>query len=187
MKGRFRSFLVAVAVVVAGFYWWTPGHTLRALTSSIEARDAVELEDRVDFSTLRDGLKAQLNSVVLDRADIDPGEVGDDPLVAGLQALGTSLAMMLVDGMIDAFVTPAGLAELSRGMVPGSGRGSGGEDEETFSEARIDRETPARFSAWVPARAPGGDVEVRFVFRRYGLRWRLTNIILPDDLWPTIP
>jgi hypothetical protein len=45
-----------------------------------------------------------------------------------------------------------------------------------FASARIDRESLDRFSAWVPAEDGG---EIRFVFRREGFSWKLTDIILP--------
>jgi hypothetical protein len=187
MKGRFGSFLIAAVAISAGFYGWSPGHTLRGLAAAIEARDAVEMEERVEFPTLREGLKAQLNSVVLDRMDAAlGGTTPDDPLVSGLQSLGAGLALALVDGMVDGFVTPSGLAELSRGMAPGAGGGDRS-GLGAFDDVRVDRETLDRFSAWVPAQAPDMETELRFVFRRFGLHWKLTNIVLPDDLWPDLP
>jgi hypothetical protein len=50
--------------------------------------------------------------------------------------------------------------------------------EQPFARARIDRESLDRFSAWVPAEDSG---EIRFVFRRQGFGWKLTEIILPVE------
>ena len=48
--------------------------------------------------------------------------------------------------------------------------------KEPFANARVTREALDRFSVWVPN--DKGE-EVRFVFHRYGIRWKLTGIVVP--------
>jgi hypothetical protein len=96
-----------------------------------------------------------------------------------------------MEGMLDSFVSPAGLAELAKGRIPSDepeppkppSDASEPEPseksempEQPFARARIDRESLDRFSVWVPAEDGG---EIRFVFRREGIGWKLTEIVLP--------
>src|SRR4030095_1255004 len=48
--------------------------------------------------------------------------------------------------------------------------------KEPFANARVTRETLDRFSVWV---SNDKGEEARFVFYRYGIRWKLTGIVIP--------
>lgn len=161
---------------IALYYYLSPIRALDGLRSAIERGDAAELEERVDFPSVRESLKAEIAEHIL--ADVAP-EMSDNPF--GVLAMG--LASKMIDAFLEAAVTPSGLARMARGdsrpvspdeREPRERRPRG--PEELFRDARIDRETSSRFSAWVPA--DDGD-EIRFVFRRSGLSWRLSAIELP--------
>ena len=167
----------ALLVAAAGAYdYFSPHIALGGVKTAIQEGDAAALEERVDFPHLRENLKSQFNAVMLKETS---SKLEDNPF--GALALG--LVSKLVDGMVDAFVTPEGLARLSRGdrPQPGSSRPdrashTSSSSEELFAEARLTRDSLNRFSVWVPNEEV---TETQFVFRRYGLRWKLTGIFLP--------
>lgn len=177
--------ILLVLVLGGGFYLASPIWALDGLRSAIEAGDAVELEDRVDFPAVRESLKAEINAQVI--AGL-ASEVSENAF--GVLAMG--IASKMLDVFVEAAVTPAGLARMARGdsepvspdgreprrpgRAPAPGEDPEDDGEKLFRNARLERETLSRFSVWVPDE--DGD-ELRFVFRRTGLSWRLTSIELP--------
>jgi hypothetical protein len=175
-----RNVILAVALVllVAGAWFaGSPYLALDGLRTSMEEGDAAGLEDRVDFPRLRESLKAEFNARVIAATS---ESLADNPF----GAVGLALASKMVDGIVDASVTPSGLARLASGeaapqpQAPNDRAPSSGQAGGAFEDARIERETASRFSVWVPSDSGGG--EVRFVFRRRGLSWVLTSIELPE-------
>src|SRR5262245_57766838 len=87
-------------------------------------------------------------------------------------ALAIGLVSKLVESMVDSYVTPSGLAGLAQGRTAEAGSTSDSsslhQSEQPFARGRLDRESFERFSVWEPT---DSGKEVRFVFRRYGLRW----------------
>jgi len=198
-----RGLAVVVLLVVAAAVWFvvSPILAVRGLGDAIERADASALEERVDFPTVRQGMKDQINAEMLRRSGVD---AADNPL--GAFAIG--IASKLTDGMVDAFVTPSGLALLARGRqpflstpfdddpspppapaprdgapdaVPRNAEGDAGdtadpEASRPFADARIDRESFDRFTMRVPDERGG---ELRFGFRRHGLGWKLEHVGLP--------
>jgi len=173
--------LAVLGLAFGAFYLASPPAAVSGLRDAIARGDTIELGDRVDFTSVRQGLKEQVNARVLGK---DYQDLASSPF--GSIAIG--VASKLLEGRLDSFLTPAGLADLASGRIPGEDERSeqapshppGPEPAEPpaapFAHARIDRETLGRFSAWVPAEAGG---EIRFVFRLQGLGWKLTDIILP--------
>jgi len=143
-----RALQVAATVfIVIGVYFaLSPYLALRGLRSALYSGDSVVLEDRVDFPRLRENLKAQLNVAMLKNLN---SELSANPF----SALALGLASKLVEGMVDSFVTPAGIASLARGERPDTGSiapTSSSSTKEPFANARVTREALDRFSVWVP-------------------------------------
>lgn len=92
--------------------------------------------------------------------------------------------------MIDAFVTPTGLANLAAGSKPRQSvraeqtavsefsKDTSAPEQPTqpFNDAHYSYDSLSNFSVWVGG--PGSD-RVRFVLSREGLSWKLTNVIVP--------
>lgn len=203
-----RGLVIGALVAACAVAWFvlSPILAVRGLGEAIEQADAEALEERVDFPSVRQGMKDQINAEMLRRSGID---AADNPL--GAFAIG--IASKLADGMVDAFVTPSGLALLSRGRQPLlPPRGASADEpqprhpapdavapdaddevDETgdaassrpFADARIERESFDRFAMHVPDDRGG---ELRFAFRRHGLGWKLERVELPlsrDEAPPT--
>jgi hypothetical protein len=170
MVQRLAIGLAALAFMVGIYYFAAPPAAVTGLRDAIIRGDSIEIGDRVDVTRVRQSLKEQVNALILGK---DYQKLASNPF--GSFAIG--VASKLLEGTLDALVTPAGLADLAKGRVPGDDDPpEPSEARQPFSSARIDRESLDRFSAWVPAENGG---EIRFVFRRQGLGWKLTEIILP--------
>lgn len=185
--------LLALALLVGGGIAG-PYLTLYQIRTAIKEQDPARLADQVDFSTLRGNLKDQINART---AQATPPQWRDSPL----SALALGLTTQLADHAVDTLITPPGLASLMAGYgprpatVPPADPDSPGTEPPTdpFRNARTRFDSPNRFS--VQARTSRGDL-VQFVLSRHGLKWRLSNILLPGPVpapvegeqqgqWPT--
>ncbi|WP_369981254.1 DUF2939 domain-containing protein [Xanthomonas bundabergensis] len=169
----FLALLALGGYVVAGPYL-----AIRGISQALEQRDAAALERYVDFPTLRVNLKAQVDDALLRHAGPD--------LQAGL--FGGALLSLAgsVSGMgVDAMVTPAGIGALlqgdalwkrARGDTVGGDTYAAPRPPQPLRQAEHRFESTSRFVATIHT-ADG--TAVPCVFTRDGLRWKLSNILLP--------
>lgn len=178
--------VVLALVLVVGFYLASPLLAVRSLQAAIADRDTTRLERLVDFPTVRDGLKRQVNAQIMTSLQTEPS-LQDNPF-AGLAAL---MAPMVVEQAVDAYVTPEGMAALlesdspSTAPVPAAAQAStpaaAGAIESKGGDKPDLRWGYKGFNTFsvAPADAEG----VQFVLTRQGLfGWKLTRIDLPRDL-----
>ena len=170
------TLVVLFAIAVVGYITAGPFITLHQIKSGVEQQDAEKLSKLIDFPTLRSNLKEQLNAFVMKEA---MSELKDNPFTA----LTMGFASKLVEGMVDSFATPSGLACLMEGKKQKQSQGGELKQKESveqkfkpFKNARYTYDSSSKFSAWV--KDDKGD-EIRFVLTRNGLSWKLSNIIIP--------
>ncbi|MHB8790145.1 MAG: DUF2939 domain-containing protein [Desulfobulbaceae bacterium] len=167
-----------ILVTVVGYGATGPYLTVSAIKTGIVEKDSEKLSENIEFPTLRQNLKDQLNAAMMkDTAT----ELKDNPFAP----LAVGFVTQIVDGMVDSFVTPVGLAALMEGKAPS---GKGGTEstttpnkEDLFKNARYSYDSTRKFSVWVPN--DKGE-EARFVLQRDGLSWKLVNLIIPLDEKP---
>lgn len=171
------------AAAVAALYAAYPYYTLHRLGAALEAGDRLALEQLVDWPSLREGVKSDLNALAT-RALAEhagPGGDPDEALEAGIAAI---LAPMVVERAVEAYVTPAGIAELMRREER---IGAPGEDEAAASHDWRFEVHGATFAG--PATfhfefsnpddpQPGPAIGI---MELHGLSWRLTRLILPIE------
>ena len=167
--------LAALGYVAAGPYL-----AIADIKTGIAEKDTDRLAAKVDFPTLRQNLKDQINARLMHNT---AGELKDNPL----GALAAGLATTMVDGIVDAFVTPAGLANVMEGDRPSESlvkqtvkadTGPPPKEEDLLRNARYSYDSFSQFSVWVP---DDEGKETRFVLQRDGVTWRLVNLVLPID------
>jgi len=100
---------LALAAVVALVAAWAAAPVLagQGLIRAARAGDAHKLETLVDFPSLRQSLKEELNAELVARMRRDPDLSRD-----ALGGIGLMLAPMLLSGAVDTFVTPEMVAEM---------------------------------------------------------------------------
>ncbi|MGZ9115094.1 MAG: DUF2939 domain-containing protein [Brevundimonas sp.] len=100
---------VAVTAVCAFVLVWAASPVLaaKALINAAKAGDERKVEQLVDFPSLRDSLKDELNDELIARMQRDPRVVE-----SGLGGLGMMLAPMLLAGAVDTLVTPGVVVDM---------------------------------------------------------------------------
>ncbi len=174
--------LGVVAVLVVAWIVAAPYITVYQMKSAAESRDGEALSEHIDFPSVRQSLKDQMNAMFLKEMAQDK-EMKDNPFAA----LGTAFAGMMVNKMVDAFVTPAGITQMMAGEKPQPdpkrsstqpATASEGYARKPWSGATMGYESFNKFVVRVKDEKGG---EITFVLRREGIGWKLTQIIMPLD------
>ncbi len=170
--------VLAVAVLLAADVIGGPYLAIRGISQAIEQRDSGKLARHVDFGAVRVNIKAQVNDYIVRRAGSDM-----QSSLFGQVALG--MAGNLTGAGVDTFVTPLGIAALLQGdslWKRAIGDTVGGDTWAPPSPAKPLANTTGHYeslSRYTATTHLEDGREVVFVLSRQGLRWRLTNIVLP--------
>ena len=167
------SLLALATYTVAGPYL-----TVRAIRSAVQARDSDALARQVDSPALRTSIKGQLSDRLVRNA-------GADMQASPFGAFGLSIATGMLDGVVNAMVTPVGLDAIMEGrkvwenvdrdLSPPTSAASA-PPEEPLHGAVCRYESLSRFTATIRQR---NGQPVVFVLTRSGVQWRLSDIRLP--------
>lgn len=153
-----------------------PYITVHQMRVAAEKRDGEALSEYIDFPSVRQSLKDQLNALFAKKMAEDE-EMRDNPFAA----LGAMFAGAVVDRMMDAYVTPSGITLLMSGETPEIDEDREtdiGEDHGPFRNASKSYESHDKFVVRVEEET--GE-ETKFVLRRQGISWKLTEIIIPFE------
>lgn len=164
-----------ILALIIGYVAAGPYLTVSSIKTGIVEKDSDKLSENIEFPTLRNNLKEQFNAAMLKNAAT---ELKDNPFAA----LAAGLATKMVDGIVDSFVTPSGLAAIMEGEKPSKNGNvestTPTKKDDLFKDARFSYDSTSKFSIWVPN---DEGKEIRFVLQREGLSWKLVNIIVPID------
>lgn len=166
-------FVLAIALMVAGAsVVASPYVALNGLRDALETGDSEDIARRVDFPLLRQNIKGQLGAMLV-------GEAGDELEKNPIAAFAAGLASKMIDETLDSLVTPSGISRLVAGGRPMDESGSPVENlrRNLLSEARVVHESLDSVTVWVPNDFGN---EVQIVMRRYGMAWKLTNVLIPE-------
>ena len=165
----FISLLGAIAV------YFTPYLTVYNMTKAAEKKDAEALSQYVDYPSVRESLKANLNAMMA-KEMVNSG----NPFAA----LGVVLGSALVNQMVDAFLTPESMAMLMKGERPQIGGFGKGEVSQPPATARV--KTTMSYEGLnlfvVKVKEKGSSQEgIRLIYKRDGIiSWRLSALRLPQ-------
>ena len=156
--------LLVVAATSFASPWWT----LNRLRAAVERHDAEGVSAQVDFPALRDSVKSQLL-----------GSIARDAGTNAFAAIGQAFARAVADPLVDAIVSPAGVAAMVEHGRVAIGKPT---REAQTPDAAPPRDKPhyaLHYRGWshfAVTAEDGGS----FVFRRDGLwSWKLAGIELP--------
>ncbi|MCP3712747.1 DUF2939 domain-containing protein [Paraburkholderia sp. CNPSo 3274] len=150
---------VALAMVVAaiGYAYASPYIAVKHMKAAADARDAVALNEYVDYPALRLSLKQQVGELLHRRVE---GQHSSNPLLI----LGAVIGAALISPLVDAYATPEGVAALLNGMPPTGKPGdqphapppaeSGTQSAESAQPAPASAAPPAPAASGNPAPAP---------------------------------
>jgi hypothetical protein len=170
--------IAAVALVVIS-YLASPVFAAGALRSALQSGDRDRLEQMIDFPAVKEGLKQDLNAALIEKLGSDP-EMKDNPFAG----LGVAFVPMIVDRMVDAMVTPAGLAKIARSNDTAAQQGGrvakGAKAQLHYAYVGLDRFR-------VTDTTPGGDSAALVMERRGWFQWKLVRIQLPSSVLASEP
>lgn len=176
MKKLFANLLLAAIGLAVISFFAAPGVAFFAIRSAADASDVQGLSRLVDFTAVRQSLRPQL----VGGAALAPApSILEDPVGAIRHQLEQARPAAMVD--VDAWLTPASLAALTRG----EGRGA---VSAAAAPPEVDRSNPMpapvfwgfnRTRLAVKGEAGGATV---FTFERKGpFEWKLVHIGLPGS------
>ena len=182
MKTKMAAVSATIAVgAFAVMTYASPHWQLYRMRAAVDARDAQALARYVDFPRLRESVKI----LIMRR-------LGADSMLAGerknpFAAFGQKMALAVIDPVVDAAVSPMGVAAmLESGDVrvrPMQDSEPASADEGPRGEAREKPNYDLSYRSLnqvVVARADGGGAV--FVLDRDGLwRWKLVAVELPEE------
>ncbi|HEX6036500.1 DUF2939 domain-containing protein [Longimicrobium sp.] len=174
MKRILPLFSLALCVAAAWLYF-TPYRAYGKVTDAAERGDVAALNEVVDFPALRTSFKENVKTAVTREISGDSG----NPFAA----MGGALAGMLTGPVIDAAVTPSGIAALTKGNDPRNrDRDRDEKDEARRSDVERDRryEGMNRFAVRYLDRETGAE-QYALIMTRDGLGWKLSGVRFGRD------
>ena len=164
-----------VVAVLAGWYWAGPFFAVANLRNAALRGDTKELNERVDFSRVREEVKTQFSSLLISK-------MTDDLRGNPFAAMGFAIAAKLTDVMVEAMISPAGIAALVRTGSERTPAEVSGIDVMLSKEVAVHRDGLNAFDFFLV-----GDRDKRPTLRfgREGLNWRLTSIQMPKEFLAT--
>lgn len=171
--GNYTRIIGVVGVLVVICIAGAPYFTVHQIKAAAKNREGEALCEHIDFPSVRQSLKEQMNSMFIKEMSND--KMKDNPFAA----LGVAFAGVMVDKMVEAYVTPAGITQLMVGEKPQTEGGvepRSSTAKEPLSDATMSYESLNKFVVTVKGNT--GE-EGKFVLRRRGLSWKLTEIVMP--------
>jgi hypothetical protein len=176
-------FLFSIAVLAAGFWLYTgPQRALRDIKVAADAGDVEGIRERVDVPAVKESLKEQLSAVMMKKLENDK-DLQDNPF----GKLGMLFAGKMVEGMVDAAVTPTHLAALIKGNRSAAFSKDSEPAKEEASQpldSKADLEgtynSTDRYTLKLLDKQTHKET-VALTMHRDGLSWKLTSVQLPLD------
>jgi hypothetical protein len=175
MNKKITWSIIGLLLIVLGYVYATPYLVLNKMKNAAQAGDSAKLSEYIDYSSVRQNLKDQINSHMLQELGIDEQ--------SRLANLGQKLASTLLDKMVDSMVTPEGMTMVLQG------RGL----KEVY-QAKVTQETAevkqqhkpqykAGYTSWqnfeVQIQAPEYSKVVKINMVRDGLSWKVNKVGIP--------
>ena len=179
MQRRISIIATVILVILAVFWFSGPFAAIHGLRKAVAAKDASALETYVDFPALRSNLSPQIEDRIARGISARLGSGANSGLLIGKAAKAIS------DNAVNAMASPAGIGVLlqgdalykqANGDTVGDGAVKQSRPADPFTGTHGRFESLTRYVATLTT--DGGDVG--FVFEPRGLRWKITNIRLPQ-------
>lgn len=173
-----RKVVIALVILVAaaGAWWYaSPLWTLRQMRDAAQASDAEKLSAYVDYPAFREDLKGEMRRSMM-------SELTKRKQANGFETLGSMFAMALIDPMIDAMVTPEGVAAMLDQAKRAKVRTNRPQLPQAANQPIIERKSFDRFI--VRDKDP---TKASLTFERHGLGWKLSGVDIPPDVTSANP
>ena len=177
MNKKLLGALIAIVVVICGYWYATPYLALNNIKKAAQAGDSDKVSKYIDYPSVRQSFKDQMNAMMMK----EMANQKDD----GFAALGAMLASTMVDKMVDGFVTPEGMTL----MLKGKDLRDAQQDSQDTQTAETQEQTKPEYEAGytsmndfeVVIKDQDQSKEVKVLMVRDGLSWKIHKIAVPME------
>lgn len=173
---KFVYLAIGLIVIITIYLYASPYLALNNIKKAAQAGDADTLSEYIDFPSVKQGLKDQINAQIMKEVTQKDAD--------GFEALGAMLATAMIDKAVDGIVTPDGVAMMVQGQKPDlNGDAVEQTDEQQTGEKKLDYKTNyiTYKSFKVSLSNPDYEDNLDIIMRRDGLSWKVHRINLPLD------
>jgi hypothetical protein len=165
--------LAALIVLVGGWYYASPGMTVKAMVEAAQEGDEARFSSYVDYGALRADMKSELTNRLQEEAKRDGSAEAK---------LGLAMGMAMMNPIVDSMVSPEGMrtsfANLAKEQQAAKAKGVEGKD--ATGKGSIPADPQIRRQGFNRFIVTGKDTpDSGLVFERRGLGWKLAGIDLP--------
>jgi Protein of unknown function (DUF2939) len=186
LRTRGRRVVAVIAIATLGWGAW-PYYALYDLITAVKNGDAVALEERVAWDSVRQGLRGDLNAFFIQILSANANVHKDAGAALGV-GLAATFGPAIINQLIDSYVTPQSISTLIRTGKPSVPIGGALTADNASGEQKhqLDLEQvrfaffsggPFTFKVEIVERA-SVQKELGLLFKWSG-DWKLTRIILP--------
>ena len=161
-----RTLVVTLSLLASGFLLATPYLTSQELQDAFQSSDTEKIDELVDFDSVRKSVAKQLS----------PEQKQDDGL---LTTIGKKLAVGAIELVVDAVVTPQGLAQIMEGNTKEANKKNGSEIPEDALDYNMYYVGWNRIHIDVVS-TDDTNVVATFVLSRSGTNWIVTEILITN-------
>ena len=171
---------VLLITVVGGCYWFSLTASLHGLEAGVRERDVVKLEKYIDWPTVREQVRSDLQAFVMMQVFKEAKTEKEGGLASSIGALlAGAVAPAMIDRVVDGFVTPQSLVRLL------AEKPSTSAPNLTFT-----REGFTDLDEYTLLLGTSGPThpQIRTILRREGITWRVVRVVFPfgEAPWETM-
>ena len=175
MNKKMTWSMVGLLLIILVYVYAAPYLVLNKMKKAAQAGDSAKVSEYIDYPSVRQNLKDQINAQVLQEIGVDQ----QSPLAG----LGQKLASTLLDKMIDHVVTPEGMTL----VLQGQGLKEVYQSKVTQETAEVKQQHKPQYKAgytsWqnfeVQIQAPEYSRGVKINMVRDGLSWKVNQVSIP--------
>lgn len=175
MNKKMTWSIVGLLLIIFAYFYATPYLVLNKMKNAAQAGDSAKVSEYIDYPSVRQSLKDQINSHMLEELDIDEQ--------SRLANLGQKLASTLLDNMIDHVVTPEGMTMVLQGQGLKEIYQAKVTQETTEVKQQHKPQYKAGYTSWqnfeVQIQAPEYSRGVKINMVRDGLSWKVNQVSVP--------
>ena len=183
-------YLIGVLIVLLYGSW--PYYSLYTIRNALESGDVVVLDQKFDWPDVRSSLKSSVNSLmarsVAEQAQSDKSS--SSAIAVGIMTL---FGPAIVEKLVDAYVTPQGIAQLvaRSGKIdlksPGSASDSNSSVTKSDEKENLDIkniryaffDTPFRFRLVLGEPGSNSEKQLTIILELIQMDWKVTRLFLP--------
>jgi flagellar basal body-associated protein FliL len=171
------ALVASIVVVLGGGIYAMPFFIVNGLKEALAKQDATQVSQHIDFVNLRTNLKSMIRSQIMAKA-MQEQQQGNP-----LGMMGAGLGNAYVDGIVDQFLSPTGVATLFQLSKASPQANSQNWVEQAQQQTKISMgyEGVNHFAVKLEDKKNSQAV-MHLVFWRDGLSWKLADVRLSDAL-----